>query len=55
MNDLEAEPRQAAIDEPGQCGVVVDKKQRGSPRLLVDDVSVPEFFDNSAWHKQSAS
>ena len=29
MNDLEAEPRQAAIDQPGQPGVVVDVQQCG--------------------------
>jgi hypothetical protein len=48
-----------AVEGLGRCDFVdqmkVDKEQRGSARLLVDDVSVPEFFDNSAWHKQSAS
>ena len=32
MHDLEAEPRQAALDQPGQRRVVVDIKQRGRGR-----------------------
>ena len=29
MHHLEAEPRQAAVDQPGQAFVVVDVQQRG--------------------------
>ena len=29
MHDVEAEPRQAAVDQPGQRRVVVDIQQRG--------------------------
>ena len=29
VHDLEAEPRQAAVDQPGQRRVVVDIQQRG--------------------------
>ena len=35
--------------------VKVDKEQCGSARLLVDNVRVPKFFDNSACHKRSAN
>src|SRR5437879_5714510 len=33
--------------------VKVDIEQRGCAGLLVDDVGIPEFFDNRTWHNLS--
>ena len=35
MHHLDTEPRQAAVDQPGQRRVVVDVKQRGHARVHV--------------------